>query len=413
MKKEERMPYIRGMMAGFGAISLSVLFFFVIFRLGSIMEGVRNVAVILRPIIIGAVLAYLLRIPANRIERLLDRAFFSRTKWLKKTANGISVFACTAALILLIYFLAILILPQLYSSIMSLRRTLPGQVEALMGQLEEQFVDDAQTLSLIEQAKTTIMQYTDDWVQKILLPNIRLLMNGVTTGVIVVKDLLIGLIAMVYLLAVRHTLARQAKMILQAVFRPTWTKRILTETAFADQRFGGFINGKLIDSFLIGVLCYFFSLLFRFPSALLISVIIGVTNVIPFFGPFIGAVPATLLILIQEPVQALWFILFILILQQIDGNIIGPRILGASTGLSSFWVLFSILLFGGLFGFIGMIIAVPTFAVIYDVVKQLVHVGMRRNGVLTEKEEPTETEKPAMKHAAVRRGKNQKEGKKV
>ena len=127
------------------------------------------------------------------------------------------------------------------------------------------------------------------------------------------------------------------------------------------------------------MLCYIACLIFNFPSALLVSVIIGVTNVIPFFGPFIGAIPATLLILIQNPIKALWFVLFVLVLQQVDGNIIGPKILGNTTGLSSFWVLFAILLFGGLWGFVGMIIGVPLFAVIYDVIKKLVFHGLKRN----------------------------------
>ena len=141
----------------------------------------------------------------------------------------------------------------------------------------------------------------------------------------------------------------------------------------------GRINGKIMDSAIIGVLCYIGCSIFKFPSALLVSVIIGVTNVIPFFGPFIGAIPATLLILIQDPIKALWFVLFVLVLQQLDGNIIGPKILGNTTGLSSFWVLFAILLFGGLWGFVGMIIGVPLFAVIYDVIKKLVFHGLNRN----------------------------------
>ena len=151
------------------------------------------------------------------------------------------------------------------------------------------------------------------------------------------------------------------------------------EVLYADKMFGGFINGKILDSAIIGVLCYIACLIFKFPSALLVSVIIGVTNVIPFFGPFIGAIPATLLILIQNPIKALWFVLFVLVLQQVDGNIIGPKILGNTTGLSSFWVLFAILLFGGLWGFVGMIIGVPLFAVIYDVLKKFVFHGLRRN----------------------------------
>lgn len=143
--------------------------------------------------------------------------------------------------------------------------------------------------------------------------------------------------------------------------------------------FGGFISGKILDSGINGIMCYTGCMIFHFPNALLVSVIVGVTNIIPFFGPFIGAVPV-ILILLENPVKAVWFTLFILILQQLDGHIIGPAILGNSTGLSSFWVLFSIVLFGGLWGILGMIVGVPLFAVIYDITKKMVHRGLRRNG---------------------------------
>ena len=200
--------------------------------------------------------------------------------------------------------------------------------------------------------------------------------------VTVFKNLIIGIIVAIYLLASRKKFAQQAKLILYSILKPRWADTMLNEVLYADKMFGGFINGKIMDSAIIGVLCYIVCAIVKFPSALLVSVIIGVTNVIPFFGPFIGAVPATLLILIQSPIKALWFVLFILILQQLDGNVIGPKILGNSTGLSSFWVLFAILLFGGLWGFVGMIIGVPLFAVIYDVVKKLVIHGLRRNDEL-------------------------------
>ena len=138
----------------------------------------------------------------------------------------------------------------------------------------------------------------------------------------------------------------------------------------------GFIDGKILDSAIIGVLCYIGCLIFRFPNPLLIAAIVGVTNVIPFFGPFIGAIPSTFLILIEDPMKALWFVLFVVVLQQLDGNIIGPTILGDRTGLSSFWVLFTIILFGGLWGIVGMIIAVPLFAVIYNTIKRFVRRGL-------------------------------------
>ena len=167
---------------------------------------------------------------------------------------------------------------------------------------------------------------------------------------------------------------------IRSTLKPKWADIVLEEIAFVDKMFGGFIEGKIVDSLIIGILCYIGCWVFKFPNPLLISAIIGVTNVIPFFGPFLGAIPAMLLILMESPIQALWFGLFVLALQQLDGNIIGPMILGDATGVSSFWVLFSILLFGGLWGIVGMVVAVPLFAVLYNIVRRLVVLGLEHHG---------------------------------
>ena len=196
--------------------------------------------------------------------------------------------------------------------------------------------------------------------------------NGVITGVT-------ALIASIYMLSGKERLVPQLKKLIYAIFPTEKASWFLSVCSQANNVFVGFINGKLIDSAIIGVLCFVLNLILQIPYNILIAVVIGVTNVIPFFGPFIGAVPATLLILIQSPIKALWFVLFVLVLQQLDGNVIGPKILGNTTGLSSFWVLFAILLFGGLWGFVGMIVGVPLFAVIYDVIKKLVIHGLKRN----------------------------------
>jgi predicted PurR-regulated permease PerM len=192
-------------------------------------------------------------------------------------------------------------------------------------------------------------------------------------------NLLIGIIVAVYLLGSRKKFARQSVLLVRSTLKPKWANLVLEEAAFVDRMFGGFIDGKIVDSGIIGLLCYLGCLIFKFPNPLLTSAIVGITNVIPFFGPFIGAVPATLLILIESPVKALWFVLFVFVLQQLDGNVIGPAILGDRTGVSSFWVLFSIILFGGLWGIVGMVIAVPLFAVIYDLITRMVHRGLIRH----------------------------------
>ena len=183
---------------------------------------------------------------------------------------------------------------------------------------------------------------------------------------------------MVYMLNIKDRLITQAKKIVYGCLSIRLANHVISEMRLVHRMFGGFIIGKILDSLIIGILCFIGTSILHTPYALLVSVIVGVTNVIPFFGPFIGAIPSGILVLLVSPVQCAVLLLWILILQQIDGNIIGPKILGNSTGLASFWVLFSILIFGGLFGFVGMIIAVPGFAVIYDLVKKAVNYSLRR-----------------------------------
>ena len=197
------------------------------------------------------------------------------------------------------------------------------------------------------------------------------------------KNFLIGIIVAVYVLNCKTTFASQAKKIIYSIFNKKLGSAIIHEIRFVHQGFGGFIIGKLIDSLIIGILCYICLTLMKMPYTMLISVIIGITNIIPFFGPFIGAVPSFILLLLVSPMQSLYFIIFIFVLQQFDGNILGPKILGDSTGLSSFWVLFSILFFGGLMGFFGMIIGVPFFAVAYHLISQAVNKALQKKELST------------------------------
>ena len=201
------------------------------------------------------------------------------------------------------------------------------------------------------------------------------LMTNITTGAINVLsevfNFLVGCIVSVYMLFGKETFAAQIKKMLYAGMQVERANMVLHITRKSNEIFGGFIIGKIIDSAIIGVLCFIGITILDMPYILLVSVIVGVTNVIPFFGPYIGAIPSTILIALADPLKGLYFLIFIIALQQLDGNVIGPKILGNSTGLSAFWVVFSILLGGGLFGFIGMIIGVPTFAVIYYIWKKM------------------------------------------
>lgn len=381
MKDPQKQRYMYGMLAGFGAISLSVLFFFVLYRLQGIGEAVDVVVEILAPFIYGGVIAYLLRPVCNLYAGWLEKLLPQK---MGKLANGLAVILSLLTGLLIVYALIIMIAPQLYDSIRTLWNTLPDKVSQFLTWFAETFEEDAELMAYFSTSYNEMYTQLDSWAKETVVPYVTSIVSGVGSSVwkvlLFLKNILIGLIVAVYLLAGRKRFKKQGIMLVRSLFKPRWAEMILNEIYFVDRMFGGFIDGKLVDSGIIGLLCYLGCLIFRFPNALLVSAIVGITNVIPFFGPFIGAVPATLLIMIEDPMKGVWFILFILVLQQIDGNIIGPKILGDRTGLSSFWVLFSIVLFGGLWGLVGMIICVPLFAVIYDVLKKLVHKGLHRNG---------------------------------
>ena len=381
-KKPHIKPYLYGMLAGFGAISLSILFFFLIYRFQGFGDAISKLTGILMPFIYGAVIAYLLKPVCNCVEDFLRRLLPEK---MGTAANMLAVTISLLFGILVVYALIMMIVPQLITSVTTLYYTARNNLNDFVDWASHQEIiaSNQKLLDFIETSYDNLQDMLDNIVRTKLVPSMQSLLSGAALGVMsfvtFLKNIIIGVIVSVYLLASRKKFGQQCKMILYSLIKPRWADIILEEILYADKMFGGFINGKILDSAIIGVLCYIACLIFKFPSALLVSVIIGVTNVIPFFGPFIGAIPATLLILIQNPIKALWFVLFVLVLQQVDGNIIGPKILGNTTGLSSFWVLFSILLFGGLWGFVGMIVGVPLFAVIYDVIKKLVFHGLRRN----------------------------------
>ena len=381
-KKPHIKPYLYGMLAGFGAISLSILFFFLIYRFQGFGDAISKLTGILMPFIYGAVIAYLLKPVCNCVEDFLRRLLPEK---MGTAANMLAVTISLLFGILVVYALIMMIVPQLITSVTTLYYTARNNLNDFVDWASHQEIiaSNQKLLDFIETSYDNLQDTLDNIVRTKLIPSMQSLLSGAALGVMsfvtFLKNIIIGVIVSVYLLASRKKFGQQCKMILYSLIKPRWADIILEEILYADKMFGGFINGKIMDSAIIGVLCYIACLIFKFPSALLVSVIIGVTNVIPFFGPFIGAIPATLLILIQNPIKALWFVLFVLVLQQVDGNIIGPKILGNTTGLSSFWVLFAILLFGGLWGFVGMIIGVPLFAVIYDVLKKFVFHGLRRN----------------------------------
>lgn len=379
MKDPKKQRYFYAMMAGFGTISLSVLFFFFLYRLQGIGNVISQLSTILAPFIYGGIIAYLLRPMCNSLE-----AFFQLRlpKKMRRFANAFAVVFSLLVGILVVYALITMVVPQLVESIVTLWNALPTKMEQLVNWATETFGKDERVVQFVEKNYRSYFTDIDKWVQANVIPQVSSLVTNVGTSVWqvlkFVYNILIGLIVAVYVLHGRKRFGKQARLIVRSMFSDRWANRILEEVEFIDRMFGGFIDGKIIDSAIVGVLCYIGCTVLKIPSALLVSVIVGVTNVIPFFGPVIGAVPATLLILIDSPIKALWFLIWVIVLQQLDGNVIGPKILGNRTGLSGFWVMFSIILFGGLWGIVGMIICVPLFAVIYDTVRRLVRRGLRR-----------------------------------
>lgn len=364
----------------FAAISSSIIVFFSLDRMKGIGEALNTLSQILSPFISGGVVAYLLRPMCNFFEELLSTVLPSK---LKKSADTFAILCSMLVMVLVVYALIAMIVPGVYDSVITLWNAIPARVEEFINWAVAKYGEDERLVVLFDYFNTsaeTIMKDVESWVRNTLIPQVTILVSGVGSGVYrllrSVYNLLIGVIVAIYLLSSRKRFARQGVLIVRSSLSEKWANAILNEVALIDKMFGGFIDAKILDSAIIGVLCYVGCSILRIPNTLLISVFVGVTNVIPFFGPIIGAVPATLLVLIESPIKALWFVLFALFLQQLDGNLIGPRIMGNRIGLSSFWVMFSIILFGGMWGLAGMVVGVPLFAVIYDLIRKFVKRGL-------------------------------------
>lgn len=373
MRKQGFEKYIYLMLAGFGAISLSILFFFLLFKIDAVGGYLKAAANTLMPFILGCVMAYLIYPISQGITLYLDKLTGEK---YKKATLSIGIFSGLIIFVVAIYLLLWMLLPQLIESITSIIVGMPGMVESLSDWVAALLKDNPKLQEAANVALESSTVELQEWLTETIIPKAQQLLTTLSASVLstfwFLFDFVIGIIVCVYVLSSADKLMRQAKMVVSAVAPKKHIETIFEIIYEMDQCFGGFIRGKLLDSLIIGVLCFICISLMGMPYPVLVSTIVGVTNIIPFFGPFIGAVPGVILILTVNPMQALYFVIFIFILQQFDGNILGPAILGQSTGLGSIWVLFSILIFGDLFGFVGMIIGVPTFAVIYYLISKYV-----------------------------------------
>ena len=391
MKKNSN--YFKWGITAFLVILSGLVAYYIIFHLDNFKGLLNNILVILTPITDGLILAYLLTPLLNMIERKAVIPGFAiiHINPKKKYVRTISILATMALVWLAIYEFFAMVIPQIINSIQQIIYQFPTYVDTLTIWISKLLENNPDIENFATNIINSYSGEIESFFNSKILPQLNNIIMLVSMGVYsVLKEfwnLIIGFIISIYVLAGKENFAAQFKKIAYAFLNIETSNRFISNVRFANKTFGGFFVGKILDSIIIGVICFVVTNMIGTPFCVLISVIIGVTNIIPFFGPFLGAIPSIILILFIDPVQAFYFIIFVIILQQVDGNIIGPKILGNSTGLSSFWVIFSITLFGGLFGIFGMVIGVPVFAVIFAFIKSLVE------SKLAAKELPTETGK--------------------
>lgn len=364
----------------FLVVASSICFYYLLFHGDRFLGKINAILVIASPVIYGIILAYLLTPIVNSIEKKLFIPLFTKSSEMnstkKKWMRFLSVLMTVIIVILFIYGFFSILIPNVISSVKSISFAFPIYVNNLMHFADKYFEANPDIEALFNQLVSTYSVEIDKYLNNTIIPQMESLLKTVSLSLISVLkamwNLIIGLIISIYVLCSKEIFAGQSKKIIYAIFSTKTANSLIKDFRFISDTFIGFISGKIVDSIIIGIICFIGTSLLKIPYALLVSVIVGITNIIPFFGPYLGAIPSAILILMINPIKCITFIIFILILQQVDGNVIGPKILGQSTGLSGFWVIFSITIFGGLFGFLGMIIGVPFFAVVYAMTRRII-----------------------------------------
>lgn len=393
MKFKLSNKYSRWGLTAFLVIAASICFYYLLFHGTNIKVGFNSVIKLLMPIVLGFVMAYLMTPILNFIEYrmlipLCNKGKIKESKKRNKIIRGISIFLTVLLFLVIIYSLIAMLLSQIVPSIANIISNFDGYINNFVKWINKFLSDYPELGAQIVKMIDTYSGELEVWLNDTVLTKSSELIKTVSLSVIGVLKLLwnflIGLMISLYVLAGKEKFAGQAKKLTYAIFSSDVANIIINDFRFTHRTFIGFLSGKILDSIIIGILCFIGTSILHTPYAALISVIIGVTNVIPVFGPYLGAVPSTVLIFVVDPshpLNCVYFVIFILILQQFDGNVLGPKILGNSTGLTGFWVIFSITLFGGLFGVPGMVIGVPVFAVFYAAVKSFVNTLLRKKNI--------------------------------
>ena len=386
--------YLKIGITGAAILASGILCAFVLFKMPVIISVLKGITEILKQFLYGVVFAYLLAPLCNKIEEKLFQFFPKAKAKARRFICFIAIVISLCVAIAVIWLIIMMIIPQVWDSVMKIIQMVPQKLIVVNNWIEHMLENQPELQAYFEEFSSQAESNIDSLLNVDTIQKVQSIINSLSVqlfGVLgVVKNIFLGLLISAYLLGSRKLFGAQAGLILHGVFSDKWAKIIEEEIRYTDKMFNGFLVGKIIDSAIIGLLCFAGTSIMGFEAPAFISVIIGITNIIPFFGPFIGAIPCGLLLLLENPMHCLYFIIFIFVLQQLDGNVIGPKILGNTTGVSSFWVLFAILLFGGMWGVVGMVIGVPLFAVIYDIIRKLVYRGLRkhkRESMITDYEE--------------------------
>lgn len=374
-------------------VCAGVLLYIALSNFTAVTSAIKWFFGVLAPFVYAVGIAYLLNMPMRFFERVLFGRF--------RHKRGFSVLLTYILFLCIIVLLVWLVVPQVVQSVIILIRNLPTYLQNLSdlaAWLSTTLDVDPAQLDFIIISYTDLMNTLAEWARG-LVPDLLNITVSVGSGIV---GMFTALIASVYMLASKEKMLRQAKRLLYAVVPKARANNIIEVCGLSNGVFSGFISGKLLDSAIIGIMCYIFMLIAGMPFAALISIVVGITNIIPFFGPFIGAIPSAMILLLIDPWQALWFVIFIILLQQFDGNFLGPKILGNSVGLPAFWVLVALIVGGGLFGFMGMLLGVPTMGVLYTLAGRFVTKRLRKKEVTDE--DMTYTPPPAPPKAASKEG---------
>ncbi len=379
--------YFKWGLTAFIAVCGAVIFYFILERIGIVSESLFSFFSIVRPFIYGLVIAYLLCPVYNSSMKLVNYIVVEKLKF----RHSMTLFKVISTLLTLLFAtiviggLIVLVIPQVMESATKLAKSAPESFNNMVLWIQNQILENKNVNSVSKIIIGDYAQNLHKWLEDMAMPRVLEMASTVSDGLFgivnVLADLFIGIIVCIYFLNSKDNFRTESKKMIYAFFETEKARKLIKEFSFINGTFGSFINGKLIDSAIIGVLCFIAMTFMNMPYAVLVSVIVGVTNIIPFFGPFIGAVPSVIIILTEDPWKAFYFLILIFVLQQLDGNVIGPKILGDSTGLPEFWVLFAILLGGGLFGFVGMIVGIPIFAVFYSYIKRFINYKLEKRSM--------------------------------